>query len=102
MIQRRKPLKRKVYRIKPCAIKRVVEWGLYVIAREKYLEEHPLCECGCGRHADVIHHKKGKSGKLLYNEKFFMAVAENPCHKNIEKHPAWAREMGYSVSRLSK
>lgn len=73
----------------------------YWPAREKYLAEHKFCECGCGERSVEIHHKKGKIGAMLYDVRFFMAVARK-CHRKIELNPTWAKEMGYSISRHKK
>ena len=98
---KRTPIKKKFYQLKKRTLSRAQQWKIYGENREVYLAEHPVCECGCGRQAEQIHHKKGKIGKLLYDKKFFMAVADY-CHKLIEAKPAWAKKMGYSVSRLKK
>lgn len=88
-------------RIKPRSDKRAEEYKLYYPARKKYLEKHRYCECGCGREATEIHHKKGKSGKLLYDKKYFMAVAR-PCHRKMTDESKWAIKKGFSISRLKK
>lgn len=65
-----------------------------------YITEHPLCEaCGSWPSCE-IHHMKGRIGDNLTNTKFFLAVCRL-CHIKIENNPAWAREQGYSLSRLS-
>jgi hypothetical protein len=44
---------------------------------------------------------KGRSGELLMDSRFFVAVCRN-CHEWIENHPVEAKELGYSISRLAK
>lgn len=49
--------------------------------RAKYLAEHPVCECGCGRPARVVDHKKPHGGDpaLLYAWDNLEAMTK-PCH----------------------
>jgi hypothetical protein len=58
-----------------------------------------ICEVGgCWRDASQIHHKKGRIGELLLDERYWMSVCHK-CHDYIEKHPEWAKEKGYSLNR---
>ena len=41
---------------------------------------------------------RGRLGDLLVDPRFFLGVCRR-CHDRIELNPAWAHEMGYSVSR---
>lgn len=82
-------------------ISRKILHEIYLELKFYYLAENKFCECGCGRRATEIHHKKGRIGFLLIDLRYFMAVAE-PCHKKIERSPAWAKEKRFSVSRLKK
>lgn len=93
--------KKKFYRIRHTAVKRAVEKKDYLELRISYLRTHKMCECGCGRWATEIHHKKGKIGKLLTDTRFFLAVCRR-CHRRIGDEPQWAIEMGYSISRHKK
>lgn len=69
----------------------------YLKVRDDYLKLHPVCEV-CSMHlADQIHHKRGRIGSNLF--KYFLAVCDL-CHKLIENNPVWAKEHGYSESRL--
>jgi len=52
----------------------------------------------CGAPADQIHHKKGREGNLLLEEKYWLAV-NFKCHRHIEDHPYWAKQEGYSLQR---
>lgn len=72
----------------------------YKKARKAYLLEHPVCEVrGCGKPSEQIHHERGRIGDLLTNDKYFLAVCAE-CHQKIERFPKWAKEQGYSQSRL--
>lgn len=73
----------------------------YLKRRAKYLQEHPVCQCGaigCTGVATEIHHRKGR-GIWLLVVKFFLAVCRH-CHDKIEAEPAWAKENGYSLDRV--
>jgi hypothetical protein len=54
----------------------------------------------CGKPATEVHHKKGRIGKLLTDVRWWLGVTSD-CHKKIELNPDWAKEKGYSLSRLS-
>lgn len=74
----------------------------YKKGRAKYLKAHPFCEAkleGCGKISMEIHHKAGRIGENLTDPKNFLATCRN-CHLIIEKSPAFARQNGFSESRL--
>jgi len=75
----------------------------YKKVREKYLDKHPSCEAkidGCHLEANQIHHKKGRIGNLLVDDNYFLAVCGN-CHHWIENNPKEAKELGFSLNRLT-
>lgn len=101
------PKEKKVHKIKPRARRRVKQESEYTKAKKEYLEEHPDCEC-CIREqneiinpATTIHHKKGRIESLLCDKTYFLAACFD-CHEFIEKNPEWAKQNGYSLSRLQK
>ncbi len=55
--------------------------------------------CICGAPAQQVHHKAGRLGDLLLDESLWLAVC-GYCHHNIETRPKWAKENGYSISRI--
>jgi hypothetical protein len=77
----------------------------YTKVRKAFLADHPFCMAklqGCKGKASQVHHMKGKVGSEDYlNKKFFLAVCL-VCHEIIERNPAFARQNGFSVSRLNK
>lgn len=84
------------------SVKRMAEERLYAKKKKEYLTKHIRCEVpGCNHAAEELHHQKGRIGKLLYNEKYFMGVCI-PHHRKIEDSPGWAKESGFSESRLKK
>ena len=70
---------------------------MYQKQRNEYLKEHPLCQVCHGKPSSEIHHRKGRDGNNLFQ--YFLAV-DHECHRKIEENPEWAKEMGYSISRL--
>jgi hypothetical protein len=74
----------------------------YLKARKAFLLTHPTCQFGtCQKKATEVHHKRGRGKKYLCDPKTFLAVCGGH-HKFIETHPHFAREKGYTLSRLSK
>ncbi len=49
--------------------------------------------------AEEVHHKRGRTGDLLLDEAHWLPVSRKG-HVKIEMNPRWAKEMGYSESRL--
>lgn len=95
-VKEEKPVKRISIR----SVKRKVEENLYLKKKKEYLTAHIRCEVkGCNYVSIDIHHKKGRVGKLLYDERFFMAVCRAH-HRIIEDNPDEAKNNGYSLSRL--
>lgn len=71
----------------------------YTVARRKYLVNHVKCEVCQVRVAHEIHHKKGRCGIRLCDDRYFLAVCLC-CHEKITFNPKWAMEKGYSLDRL--
>ena len=84
--------------MKQYSAKRSKQIYKYKAIRYEYLHMHPLCG-RCGGMASEIHHRKGRSGEMLNDTKFFMPVCRD-CHNWIESNPTKAKENGYSISRL--
>ena len=76
-----------------------IEVKKYLKIRVDYINKHSKCEVCKKASSTDVHHKKGKIGKLLTDSRYFLAVCR-PCHQIIEMNPDWAKEMGYSLSRL--
>lgn len=82
----------------------------YKKAREEFLLTHDHCEValeGClapyptfDREFLQVHHKKGRIGSLLTDQKYFLCVC-GVCHRFLEDNSQWAKDNGYSLSRLS-
>jgi hypothetical protein len=91
--------KAKPKKIKPRSDKRAKEEKEYHTLCEVFLRGK-ICPV-TGEPATEVHHKKGRIGKLLTDVRFFLGVSRKG-HKKIEENPEWAKEMGYSLDRLSK
>lgn len=72
----------------------------YIKARAQHLAEHAWCEACSLRPALQVHHKRGRTGALLWDKDNFLAVCPI-CHGEITRRPAWAVDMGYSLPRLT-
>ena len=83
-------------RLKPISNKRRTQLRDYYILRKDFLRQNPVCEiCKRNKPWDV-HHQKGRNGRLLLNDFYWLAVCRG-CHDLIHEHPAWAREQGYII-----
>lgn len=92
----------KIYNIPKFSKKRKIENALYVKKRRIFMEHNKTCQAqlsGCTHLATDLHHPRGRLGKLLTDETNFLALCRS-CHTFIETNPEFAKEEGYSLSRL--
>lgn len=74
----------------------------YTKIKREFLIANPRCQVEkCNHVSEDVHHKRGRVGKLLTDVRYFLAVCRKH-HKIIEDNPLWAKENGYSESRLKK
>jgi hypothetical protein len=71
----------------------------YSRLKAEFLKKNPMCKVYKDKKATTIHHMKGRIGDLLLDTKYWIGVSME-AHDEIEKNPAWAKEKGYSLSRL--
>lgn len=75
----------------------------YSLVRAEYLSEREICEAKipgvCTGKATDVHHRAGRVGDLLTDKNNLLAVCRE-CHHEIEMRPEWAKEQGFSKSRL--
>lgn len=69
---------------------------IYQEKRDKYMDNHPICECCESNFSEDLHHKAGRIGDLLTDESKFMACCRE-CHTWIHEHPKESREKGYLI-----
>ena len=86
--------------IKQVSKKRAVENQEYSKIAREYKKSNPVCHVCLTNETTDVHHKKGKIGSLLCNTEFFLPACRE-CHNKIEENPKWAKQMGYSLNRLS-
>jgi hypothetical protein len=95
---------KKSYKIKPKSKKREKLDSDYSKRRKIFLEKKPMCEAHiigiCTQMSTDVHHKKGRTGDLYLDESYWLSVCR-ACHNYIETHPTIAKEMGFSISRLT-
>ena len=70
----------------------------YAKLKKVFLEQHKLCECGCGKKADDVHHGSGRGISFL-DVSTWIAL-NRKCHIAITEHSKEAIEKGLSKSRL--
>jgi hypothetical protein len=91
-LQRRKPMRR-------ASTKRARELALYRKERDAWLLLNPVCDVCPGiwhgpRHAATqVHHTRGRIGRLLRMQEFWLAVCDR-CHAWIHDNPNLARKYG--------
>jgi|LakMenE18May11ns_1017448.scaffolds.fasta_scaffold9783909_2 hypothetical protein len=76
---------------------------LYTTMRKKFLDLYPICQANldcCSTKATDIHHKAGR-GKFYLDTTTWIAVCRE-CHTWIELNSEKAKELGLSISRLTK
>lgn len=96
------PRKKKTKKaIRQVSVKRQGLNKQYRIVRDQYLLENFKCEKCLYAASTEVHHKKGRTGDLLADVAYFMAVCRD-CHQFIELNPVTALKMGWSFKRLDK
>ncbi len=72
----------------------------YKKVSDEFLKENPVCQYpGCDCTVVQVHHSKGRTGKFLWDKKWFRALCW-PHHLYCETHPKEAKELGLSFDRL--
>jgi hypothetical protein len=99
--QKEKLSKEKNKPIKKVSDKRKLENIIYKSERIKFLmlPENKVCPITKQPTTDV-HHSKGRIGTLYLDKRYWIALSREG-HKYVEENPQWARENGFSLSRLS-
>ena len=70
----------------------------YLVRKAQFFAKHPKCAIYPFLEATQIHHRKGRLGKLLLDEQYWMAVSQEG-HSFIQDHPALAYDMGWLEKR---
>lgn len=98
-----KPKKRVLRkRMRPFSVKREAEMKQYRKDRIEFLNRPQNMICPVtGERTTEVHHKKGRIGSLLLDQRFWLGVSSDG-HKWIEANPEKAKELGYSLDRHAK
>jgi hypothetical protein len=90
--------------IAPRSPKRAKQEREYSKLRKDFLLSSPICTAKlpniCTHHSTDVHHMKGRIGPLLTDVNYFLSVCRQ-CHDWIEGHPIEAKELGYSISKIT-
>ena len=88
--------------IKPVADKRAKELAIYRKTRDDFFKKYSVCQYpGCNSTQITLHHMKGRSGEMVYNDKYFVSLCW-PHHDLCERNPDEAKRLNLSVNRLDK
>lgn len=84
-------------KIRPVSERMKLKLKEYAKVKRKYLKAHPVCECeGCDWKSNDIHHKRGRTGSLLSDERYFMAMCRLH-HDWCHQWPDQARRHGWTA-----
>lgn len=92
--------KGKVSKIRPLSSKMAKKLAEYRIVRDEFLKINTTC-WNCGSSPTECHHGAGRVGNLLTDVRYFVALCRG-CHREAERSPEWAKENGFSFTRLDK
>lgn len=90
--------------IAPRSEKLQTEMDKYKPAMIAFLKANPKCQAGlegCKKESECVHHKAGRVGKKLHDQKDWLAVCL-PCHATIHVRDLEAKAKGLSKSRHKK
>ena len=82
-------------RIKPVSRKLAKARRLYIKLRRAYLAQNPECVVFRNKPASQIHHRRGRIGTLLIDQRFWIAVSMEG-HEWIHHNPELARADGFT------
>lgn len=73
----------------------------YTTLRRQFLVANPICGVFKDRPSTEVHHMKGRATiELLLDSNYWLAVSRE-AHQKIELNPDWAKDNGFSFSRLA-
>jgi hypothetical protein len=78
--------------------KRAAAMRVYRKRRDEFLTEHPRCQfpTGCEARATVVHHRRGRFGGRLLDERWWAAACD--LHNDFaETHTGEALDLGWLV-----
>lgn len=78
-------------RVRQVSVGRAVKLKAYNAKRKAFLHRRPCCQ-KCGGKASDIHHKRGRAGTLLVDERHWASVCRE-CHNWIGENPLESRAL---------
>lgn len=91
----------KAFKIAPISKNRAEALKKYRIERDKYFNEHPICEFpGCASLKITLHHRRGRCGTLLTDSRYFCSLCLKH-HNYVNEHNEEAQKLGLVASRLA-
>jgi len=91
---------KRTVKIKPISKNRLEALKRYRRLRDKYFEEHPVCEYpGCTSRDITLHHQRGRVGSFLTDKRYFKSLCWKH-HEFVEQNPDVAKRLGLSLSRV--
>jgi len=95
--------KKPLTRIKKVSDKEILRLQKYNKARIEFLNKPENDKCAVYPHlkATQVHHKKGRIGGLLWDQRFFLPVSHQG-HEYIHNNVEWANNKGFILSRLEQ
>lgn len=99
---KKKPILSKPVKISSASKNRRAALERYRRLRDKYFEEHPVCEFpGCNSKEITLHHSRGRIGSFLTDKRYFKSLCW-PHHQFVEENPSEAKKLQLSSFRLNK
>ena len=93
------PEKKARKNIRKVSKKRVEENKEYLVVRNQYLIQNPICEYeGCKAKATELHHKNARNGARLNDNNYFMSICSEH-HLCVHANPKESFKKGYLILR---
>jgi hypothetical protein len=99
---RRPKKEKKIYRLRPYAVRRMEENKIYNAEAKEFKINNPICAINspvCIKRTQGVNHKKGRGDHLM--DKDTWEPACNPCNQYCEDNTQWAIDNGHKESRLA-
>lgn len=79
--------------------KRVAQERVYLKRSREWLEGRSCARCGTTRGL-TVQHLRGRRGALLLDERYWLPLCWEPCHRMATENPTWALENGLAQRRV--
>lgn len=85
-------------KIKKATVDRAAETREYNKQVKIFLAKNPRCAVYPELPSTQVHHKKGRTGKYLLDQRYWLAVSDKG-HDKIHNYHNWALEKGFKILR---